>query len=165
MDKLLEGLDLTDLDFDFIKAAVLEKLNNNLQIIEKKSQLIDVQKEITRYQIYNRKGGRKYREHLKEQDTLLQEIKKLESKSPLTEDLEHSLKELATLRETIESLNGMSSLLTQFSSLFSSLANDLKTATPAKDADDVEDPEEKAVETELAKLENQDDSLRKKFEL
>lgn len=35
MDKLLEGLDLTDLDFDFIKAAVLEKLNNNLQIIEK----------------------------------------------------------------------------------------------------------------------------------
>ncbi|HHT0593334.1 TPA: hypothetical protein ACTXXA_002246 [Legionella anisa] len=145
MDKLLEGLDLSNLDFDFIKAAVLEKLNNHLQIIEKKSQLIDVQKEITRYQIYTRKGGRKYREHLKEQDTLLQEIKKLESKSPLAEGLEHSLNELATIKETIESLNGMSSLLTQFSSLFSSLANDLKTVTPAKDAE-----EERAVETELA---------------
>ncbi len=35
MDKLLEGLDLSNLDFDFIKDAVLKKLNNNLRIIEK----------------------------------------------------------------------------------------------------------------------------------
>ncbi|WP_412756605.1 hypothetical protein [Legionella bozemanae] len=138
LDKLLEGIDMTDMDFDFIKTEVLKNLNNNLQLIEKKSQLIDVQKEITRYQIYSRRGGRKYRELLREQDTLLQEIKRLESENSLNlnnEDLENTLEALEFITETLESLNGMSSLLTRFSSLFASIAQ----ATPALPADEAEE--------------------------
>ncbi|HHF7366029.1 TPA: hypothetical protein ACPSKY_001133 [Legionella bozemanae] len=138
LDKLLEGIDMTDMDFDFIKTEVLKNLNNNLQLIEKKSQLIDVQKEITRYQIYSRRGGRKYRELLREQDTLLQEIKRLESENSLNlnnEDLENTLEALESITETLESLNGMSSLLTRFSSLFASIAQ----ATPALPADKAEE--------------------------
>ncbi|MCE0721701.1 hypothetical protein [Legionella resiliens] len=125
LDKLLDGIDITNLDFDFIKTEVLKSLNDDLQLIEKKSQLIDVQKEITRHPIYSRRGSRKYREKLQEQDTLLQDIRKLENQD--IESLEHSLKDLENITKTLGSLQGMSTLLTQFSSLFSSLVNDSPT--------------------------------------
>lgn len=130
LDKFLEGMDVSSVDYELIKAEVLKNMNNNLQLVQKKSRLFDVQNEITRHPIYTQRGNKNYRENIREQGILLQEIKELESKNALFQDysgLNNMQKELENLNQALESLKGMSMLLTQFSNIFSSPANTSET--------------------------------------
>ncbi|CAM2850684.1 coiled-coil-containing protein [Legionella steigerwaltii] len=149
LEKILDGIDVMSFDFDFLKTQVLKGFNNNLQLIEKQSLLIDLQKEIKRH--HNSKN-RKYKALLREQNELLQEISELEKKNPLLQAFEAmdnssqvleglaSLSEqLKTLSQDLESLKGMGNLLTQFSGIFSSPSNDATALSSTKDYDSEED--------------------------
>jgi hypothetical protein len=144
LDKFLARVDIESLDFDTLKARLLEDLNNDLELIEKKSKLFEVQNEIKHYTVHG-KGSRKYRENLRTQERLLKEIKELEKKNSLMQDfgaMEQSFQELdsitktlETLNQSLESLKGMSALLNQFSSIFSSLTNS-STSSPGEAKED-----------------------------
>lgn len=142
LDKFLEKIDAMSLGFDVIKSEVLKSLNNNLQLIEKKSRLIEVQKELVKRPAFHNRLSKQQRELLTEQSILLQEIKELEGKNPLTQDLDQLnrfMDTLESLTQIQDSAKGMGSLLTQFSSLFSSLADASKAlSTNNADSPDLE---------------------------
>ncbi|MCW8397293.1 hypothetical protein OQJ26_00605 [Legionella sp. PATHC038] len=127
LEKILGKVDVMSFGFDFLKARALEGINNNLQLIQKKSELLDIQKEILTYR--NKKANRKYRDLMQQQTELLQEIKELENESPMLQNfeaLDNSLEALDSLEQALKSLGeelqplkGISALLNQFSSIFS----------------------------------------------
>ncbi|MCW8416777.1 SurA N-terminal domain-containing protein [Fluoribacter dumoffii] len=129
LEKLLSRVDVKELDYDLIKASALESLNIQLQLIEAKAELLDLQKEIRRTPVVNN-GGRKYKERLRRQDELLREIRQLEQKYAGMQNIDEvnrGLEELESLNTVIESLGeqlegleGVAQLLSQFSSIFSS---------------------------------------------
>lgn len=133
LNKLLDTIDLSSLDFDFVKKSALKNLRNTLQLAQKKSRLIDVQQEITRFPLHNTRGNKRYRDNLKEQEELIKEIKELEATNSMFMDYKavgENLLELESLNKTLESLKDMGSLLTQFSSLFSSIKDSTDTSSP-----------------------------------
>ena len=147
LDKALAHVDVASLEFEFLKAEVLKNLNNNLQLIEKRSELIDVQKEITRGP-HSKKGYKAYRGNLR----LLQEINELASGLPQ----EETMQEFLELNKTLESLQGMGNLVTQFSSIFSSIA-------PTSQAPSTDNADEEETELELEALANLGSFLKKTF--
>ena len=151
LDKALAHVDVASLEFEFLKAEVLKNLNNNLQLIEKRSELIDVQKEITRGP-HSKKGYKAYRGNLRQQDILLQEINELASGLPQ----EETMQEFLELNKTLESLQGMGNLVTQFSSIFSSIA-------PTSQAPSTDNADEEETELELEALANLGSFLKKTF--
>ncbi|WP_454785099.1 hypothetical protein [Legionella sp. WA2024007413] len=129
LEKLLSRVDVKELDYDLIKASALESLNIQLQLIEAKAELFDLQKEIRSTPVINN-GSRKYKERLRRQDELLREIRPLEQKYAAMQNFDEVNRDLEALEslntviesfsEQLEGLGGMAQLLSQFSSIFSS---------------------------------------------
>ncbi|WP_392538221.1 hypothetical protein [Legionella sp. 227] len=149
LEKVLAKIDVMSFGFDFLKTKAIEGLNNHLELIQKKSELLDIQSEILRYR--NRKANKNYKDLMRQQNVLLQEIKELEKENPLMQDfeaLDDSLEAFSSLQQALKSLSqeleplkGMSELLNQFSSIFSfpksSTADSLTEADEDKENDEV----------------------------
>lgn len=160
LEKVLAKIDVMSFGFDFLKTKAIEGLNNHLELIQKKSELLDIQSEILRYR--NRKANKNYKDLMRQQNVLLQEIKELEKENPLMQDfeaLDNSLEALGSLEQTFKNLNqdlqslkGMSDLLNQFSIIFSFSKS--TTADSPTEAD-----EDKENDEMLAKFEKEHEDL------
>ncbi|STY31111.1 coiled-coil-containing protein [Legionella wadsworthii] len=145
LNKILDNIDLSDLDFDSLKKSTLENLRSTLQLVHKKSRLIDVQQEITRFPLHSARGNKRYRDNLKEQEELIKEIKELEAKNSMFMDYKamgETLHDLELINKTMESFKDMGSLLTQFSSLFSSIKETTDTSSPSNSKSEEEEDED-----------------------
>ncbi|KTD16978.1 hypothetical protein [Legionella jordanis] len=85
LDKFLSKFDISTLDFKTIKEQVLTNSKNHLQLIQKKTELLQLQQEI-KTQVCNGKPSKQQRRLANEQKVLLEEIRKLEKKNPFLQD-------------------------------------------------------------------------------
>lgn len=139
LDKLLVKWNIKIDDFNFVKKHILEFLNQALISVEKKIELVTLQIQITAHPIIG-KPSKGQRALLARQDVLLREIKELDNEIGIFQDfksLDRSLDILSELEKGINMLKeldmgltgfqnvqntvGLSSLMNQFSLLFSNL--------------------------------------------
>ncbi|MCW8409330.1 hypothetical protein OQJ13_10130 [Legionella sp. PATHC035] len=148
LEKVLAKIDVMSFGFDFLKTKAIEGLNNLLELIQKKSELLDIQSEILRYR--NRKANKNYKDLMRQQNVLLQEIKELEKENPLMQDfeaLDNSLEALGSIEKTLKNFNqdlqvlkGMSDLLNKFSTIFS-FSRKTTVDSPTENDEDQENDE------------------------
>ncbi|WP_454782192.1 hypothetical protein [Legionella sp. WA2022007384] len=115
LEQLFEKFDTTDLDFDTLKKAALKQLNKDLSLLTKKIELCDVQQEL----IGTRPTSKSYRRLRSREAGLLQEIHELQKETARVHNPKY--------QEAADSDKKVSTLLLEFSELFSSSVKISKT--------------------------------------